>query len=44
MDIEIIGIYYSSSFKRKANEALFIKHFKLTLDKKEQSIRLQLCN
>ena len=41
-DFEIIGSNYRSSFKRKISEALFAKQFKPTLNKKEQSIQLQL--
>ena len=42
-DFKITGSNYASSFKGKVSEALFIKQFKSTPTKKEQSIQLQLC-
>ena len=43
-DFKVLGNNYRSAFKRKINEALFIKHLKPSLNVKEKSIRLNLYN
>ena len=41
-DFEVLGNNYRSPFKRKINEALFIKQLKPSFNVKEKLIRLHL--
>ena len=43
-NFKVLGNNYCSNFKRKISEALFIKQLKPSLNVKEKSIQLQLCN
>ena len=43
-DFKVLDNNYRSAFKRKISEALFIKQLKPSLNVKEKSIRLHLCN
>ena len=43
-DFEIVGSGYSSNFKRKISESLFIKKLKPDLNVQKESLRLSLYN
>ena len=43
-DFKVLGNNYRSNFKRKINEALFIKQLKPSLNIKDKSIQVQLYN
>ena len=43
-NFKVLDNNYRSNFKRKISEAVFIKQLKPSLNVKEKSIQLQLCN
>ena len=43
-DVEILGQRYTSTFKRKISESLYIKELKPDLNKQKDAYRLKLFN